>query len=72
MSLSFTRTPPEFGSFQDAGQEISILWLVPVYANEAAYVRRRGQEPLEDRFETRDVNLLDPRRGSVLGTADIS
>lgn len=64
--------PPEFGTFQDAGQEISILWLVPVYANEAAYARRRGQESLEDRFESKDVNLLDPRRGSVLGTAEIS
>ncbi|MEV7395447.1 suppressor of fused domain protein [Streptomyces sp. NPDC091215] len=68
----FYAYPPEFGTFQDGGKEISILWLVPVHANEAAYVRRRSQEALEDRFERNDVNLLDPRRGSVLGMSEIS
>lgn len=63
--------PPEFTRFRDGGQDISILWLVPIHANEAAYVRRRGMERLEDRFEQYDVNLLDPRRSSVMGTTEI-
>ncbi|MFJ1653384.1 suppressor of fused domain protein [Streptomyces sp. NPDC088337] len=64
--------PPEFGSFLDEGDQISIQWLVPIYANEAAYARRRGMGHLEERFERYDANMLDPRRGSVLGALEIS
>jgi hypothetical protein len=64
--------PSGYDSFLDGKQEVAILWLIPIYANEAAYVRRRGFEALEDKFERADVNLLDPRRGSVLGTSVIS
>ncbi|MFI8350349.1 suppressor of fused domain protein [Streptomyces sp. NPDC085596] len=64
--------PSGYDSFRDGDKEVSILWLIPIYANEAAYVRRRGFEHLEERFEKADVNLLDPRRGSVLGTSAIS
>ncbi|WP_190093758.1 suppressor of fused domain protein [Streptomyces melanogenes] len=63
--------PEEVELVRDGPNEISILWLVPIHANEAAYVRRRGMERLEERFEQYGVNLVDPRRPSVLGTSAI-
>ncbi|WP_409471579.1 suppressor of fused domain protein [Streptomyces sp. HC307] len=60
--------PPECGDAPATGGTISILWLVPVYANEGEYARRRGMERLEERFERAGVNLIDPRRPSVVGT----
>lgn len=59
--------PPEYGTFRDGDQEVDILWVVPVHESEVAYMRRRGMEKLEERFEKQGVNLLDPRRGSVVG-----
>ncbi|MFI6951765.1 suppressor of fused domain protein [Streptomyces sp. NPDC050422] len=64
--------PPECGTFRDGAQEVDILWVVPVHASEVAYLRRRGMQKLEERFEKRGVNLLDPRRESVVGSLSAS
>ena len=44
---------------------IRFLWLVPVTATEASFVVSEGLEALERRFEAAQLDMVDPRRGSV-------
>ncbi|MFC7584392.1 suppressor of fused domain protein [Nonomuraea antimicrobica] len=46
--------------------EITFLWLVAISESEAAFARRFGVDPLEDRLESAGVNVIDPLRESVV------
>ncbi|MEU1108965.1 suppressor of fused domain protein [Streptomyces sp. NPDC005866] len=46
---------------------MEFTWLVPIYAEESEYAKRRGLEALEERLERKGVNLVDRRRLSVVG-----
>lgn len=46
--------------------EITFMWLVAVSDSEAAFARRFGVDPLEDRLESAGVNVIDPLRPSVV------
>jgi hypothetical protein len=58
---------PEFRRTDDSADAVEFIWLVPIYAEESEYAKRRGVEALEERLEKRAVNLVDPRRVSVVG-----
>lgn len=49
-----------------AGTHVQVLWLVPITAGEAAHRRERGLEALEQLLETDGVDVLDPRRQSLV------
>ncbi|MEM7478604.1 MAG: suppressor of fused domain protein [Planctomycetota bacterium] len=44
---------------------VRFLWLMPIYANEAAFARTKGAEALEDLFEEHEIDAIDPRRNPV-------
>lgn len=46
-------------------RRILVLWLVPITATEAAYVRGRGFETFEELLRERRVNIADPQRVAV-------
>lgn len=43
-----------------------VLWLVPIFAAEAQYVRAHGYEALEQLIERSEANVADPARASVV------
>jgi suppressor of fused protein SUFU len=53
-------TPP------DGTLPIVLLWMVPVTASEAAFVRQAGWEAFETELERQDPDLLDMRRGAIV------
>jgi hypothetical protein len=57
---------PGFAIFEEDGRATVVLWLVPVLAAEAQYVREHGFEALVQIIETRKVNVADPARASVV------
>lgn len=56
---------PELERFSMGGHVTRCLWLMPVTAEEVEFKKRRGVEALEQRFEERGVNCVDPLRASV-------
>ena len=57
---------PGFEVFEDGDRSTVVLWLVPILAAEAQYVRERGHQALEQIIETRQANVADPARESVV------
>ena len=58
---------PEFAVCEHDGERrIVVLWLVPILAVEAQYAREHGYEALEQLIETREANVADPARASVV------
>ncbi|MGB3437193.1 MAG: suppressor of fused domain protein [Actinophytocola sp.] len=45
---------------------VQVLWLVPITAAEAGYRRDQGLEALEQLLEADGVDMLDPRRPSLV------
>lgn len=56
---------PEFETCVVGERHIRYLWLVPITGAEARLVHERGLETLEQRLESRGVDIVDPRRRSV-------
>lgn len=48
------------------GTHVQVLWLVPITAAEAAYRHERGLEALEQLLETDGVDVISPRRLSLV------
>jgi hypothetical protein len=57
---------PGFEVFEDGARSTVVLWLVPILAAEAQYVREHGHAALEQIIETRKANVADPSRASVV------
>jgi hypothetical protein len=57
---------PGFAVFEEDGRSTVVLWLVPILAAEAQYVRDHGYEALVQIIETRKANVADPARASVV------
>lgn len=56
----------EFHAFKpSAGEPVIFVWLVPITATEAAYVRSHGWDAFEDRLVEQDPDLLDLQRESI-------
>ena len=45
---------------------IRFLWLVPITERELEFKKTHGLEALEERFEAKQFDFLDPRRPSVV------
>jgi hypothetical protein len=59
--------PREFWSTVSASdRSTSFVWLIPLYASEAAYAQDRGYEAIADVFEKADPDLLDLGRASCV------
>ncbi|ACY96333.1 MULTISPECIES: suppressor of fused domain protein [Thermomonospora] len=48
------------------GEPVQFLWLVPITRREAIYAMGNGTAALEDLFEEKQVDVLDPFRKSVI------
>jgi len=57
---------PGFEVYEDEERRTVVLWLVPILAVEAQYVREHGYEALEQLIERHAVNVADPARTSVV------
>jgi hypothetical protein len=57
---------PDFEHCVIGDHHIRFLWLLPISASEAQYLRANGQEALERKFEEAGINAVDPRRVSVV------
>jgi hypothetical protein len=57
---------PTLEHYESEGNHIQILWVVPITTAEADLARRDGLAALEELFEESQINLLDPRRRSVV------
>lgn len=49
-----------------SGEQVFIVWLVPITAAEASFVREQGHEAFEDMLEKLDPDLLDLSRASIV------
>jgi len=45
--------------------EVKFLWLIPILRSEVEYKKEHGLESLEQQFELKDFNFIDPLRKSV-------
>lgn len=57
---------PGFEVYREGELRTVVLWLVPILAIEADYVREHGYKALEQILETRETNVADPARVSVV------
>lgn len=48
------------------GRHVQVLWLVPITEAEARYVRERGLEALEQLLEQSNVDVVAPKRRSLV------
>ncbi|QUW78585.1 suppressor of fused domain protein [Streptomyces mirabilis] len=44
------------------GSDVAIVWLIPITAEETAFIREKGWEAFEDALVRQDPDLLDPDR----------
>ena len=56
---------PGLETLDIAEETVKFLWLVPITKEEVEYKKKAGVESLEARFEERELNYIDPLRGSV-------
>jgi hypothetical protein len=53
--------------FEEEGVEPTVfVWLVPIWRQEAEFVRAHGHEQFEDLLEAKDPDLLDVKRASLV------
>jgi hypothetical protein len=57
--------PDEFWGMYDTDPGTLFMWLIPIHASEAAYVREKGWSSFEDLLVQQDPDLMDLRRPSV-------
>lgn len=66
LAYSPTYFDDSFASVDGAGGSIGIVWLVPLHEEEAALIESGGAEAFIDLLATRDPDLLDLRRESIV------
>ncbi len=57
---------PSFEHCDAPGRHVQVLWLVPITDAEARYVGERGLDALEQLLEQSDVDVISPRRRSLV------
>ncbi|NJP30117.1 suppressor of fused domain protein [Microbispora sp. SCL1-1] len=57
---------PRFEYIQNAEDGVRILWLLPITESEARLIATRGIEEFERRMESKAVDILDPKRESIV------
>lgn len=51
---------------ENEGTNSSIFWLIPVTEKAAIFKKDHGIEALENKFEQKQFNYLNPKRSSVI------
>jgi hypothetical protein len=59
---------PKLEHCQLVGRHVQVLWAIPIHDDERTLARVRGADALEELFEERSFNYLDPFRPSVVGS----
>jgi Suppressor of fused protein (SUFU) len=62
VSLPYLYGPPFEYMLLEGGEEIRLLWLIPISQRERPYAEEHGADALEERLEGANVNDLDPMR----------
>lgn len=57
--------PYPFGPSLEVAENARFVWLVPITASEASFIRENGFETFEDRLESSGVDVIDPRRHAI-------
>jgi len=57
---------PKLEWLQLGENRVRFLWLIPITKHELEFKKAHGLKALEDRFEKRQVNYIDPQRQSVV------
>jgi len=50
----------------DEDRRVVVLWLVPITSAEARFVRLQGAQAFEQLMQRTEVNVVDPRRASIV------
>ena len=53
-------------TFKGSSPATVMVWLIPIYSNEAIYIDQHGWESFEDALESKDPDLWDVERKSVV------
>lgn len=56
----------EFATFDGTSPSTVLVWLIPIFENEAKYVQEHSWEAFEDILEQQDPDLWDLNRGAVV------
>ena len=59
---------PDLEWLKEEKMNIRFLWLVPITADELDYKKANGVDALEDLFEEKEFNYIDPFRDSVINS----
>jgi hypothetical protein len=57
---------PKLEKAKVQGQDVRILWLIPITKSEVEYKKQHGLEALEQALERANFNHLDPARRAVV------
>jgi len=57
--------PYPFGPKLEVAEGARFVWLVPISADEATFIRESGFEAFEDRLESSNVDVIDPKRPAI-------
>ncbi|MBS2531622.1 suppressor of fused domain protein [Catenulispora sp. NF23] len=57
--------PYPFGPSLEIAEAARFVWLVPITASEAAFIRESGFDTFEDRLEASGVDVIDPKRRAI-------
>ncbi|MFE2424084.1 suppressor of fused domain protein [Streptomyces hokutonensis] len=52
----------DFSVTVENGSDVAIVWLIPITAEETAFIREKGWEAFEEALVRQDPDLLDPDR----------
>lgn len=47
-------------------ENLKFYWLIPIHEDEVEYKMKYGVEELENKFDEKEFNYLDPNRDSVI------
>jgi hypothetical protein len=59
--------PDEFATYREEDRDVAMVWLIPISAAEAEFVRARGWSEFEDELTKADPDLTDIEREPLFG-----
>jgi Suppressor of fused protein (SUFU) len=59
--------PSEFATYREEDRDVVMVWLIPIHAVEAEFVRQRGWSQFEDELRKADPDLIDIERDPLFG-----
>jgi Suppressor of fused protein (SUFU) len=57
--------PYPFGPTLEVAEGARFVWLVPISAGEATFIRENGFDTFEDKLESSGVDVIDPKRPAI-------